>query len=72
MIKHLKQKMVAVGATVAAMAVPSVAMANTSIDATKLTEGITAAGPIIVAVGGAVFVLVGLVVCIRYAKRAAN
>ena len=40
MIKHLKQKMVAVGATVAAMAVPSVAMANTSIDASKLTDGI--------------------------------
>lgn len=46
--------------------------APADIDATQLTAGIEKAGPIIVAVGSAIFVLVGLLAAIRYAKRAAS
>ena len=42
------------------------------LDASSLTAGITEAKPVIIAVGTAIFGLVGLLVAIRYAKRAAS
>ena len=42
------------------------------LDASALTAGITEAKPVIIAVGTAIFGLVGLLVAIRYAKRAAS
>lgn len=42
------------------------------LDAATLTAGITEAKSIIIAVGTAIFGLVGLLVAIRYAKRAAS
>ena len=42
------------------------------LDPATLTGGITEAKPIIIAVGTAIFGLVGLLVAIRYAKRAAS
>lgn len=47
-------------------------MAADSIDATALTSGIDSAKPIIIAVGTSIFGLVGILVAIRYAKRAAS
>ncbi len=42
------------------------------LDASSLTAGITEAKPVIISVGTAIFGLVGLLVAIRYAKRAAS
>lgn len=42
------------------------------LDASSLTTGISDAKPVIIAVGTAIFGLVGLLIAIRYAKRAAS
>lgn len=42
------------------------------LDASALTAGVDSAKPIIIAVGTAIFGLVGILVAIRYAKRAAS
>ena len=59
-------------AAVTVAALPALAMAADTIDATKLTEGIDASKAIIIAVATSIFALVGLLVAIRYAKRAAS
>ena len=43
-----------------------------TIDPAPLVEGIGAGKPVIIAVAGAVFALIGIVVAIAYAKRAAK
>lgn len=58
-------------AAVALACVSAGAMAA-DLDASSLTAGITEAKPVIIAVGTAIFSLVGLLVAIRYAKRAAS
>lgn len=68
-LKHNWQRGVA-ALTVATL--PALAMASDTIDATKLTAGIDGSKPIIIAVAASIFALVGLLVAIRYAKRAAS
>ena len=62
-------KKLAVVATAVTLPVSAMAAA---IDASALTGGIDAAGAVIVAVGAAIFGLVGLLVAITYSKRAAK
>ncbi|MBR5941326.1 MAG: hypothetical protein IKZ88_08710 [Neisseriaceae bacterium] len=50
----------------------SVSAMAADLDPTAMTTGITEAKPVIIAVGTAIFGLVGLLVAIRYAKRAAS
>lgn len=45
---------------------------GSGVDATALTSGIDSAKPIIIAVGTAIFGLIGILIAIRYAKRAAS
>lgn len=54
------------------LAIISAGAMAADLDAATLTAGITEAKPIIIAVGTAIFGLVGLLVAIRYAKRAAS
>ena len=56
----------------AALACVSAGAMAADLDASALTVGITEAKPVIIAVGTAIFGLVGLLVAIRYAKRAAS
>lgn len=54
------------------LAIMSAGAMAADLDPATLTGGITEAKPIIIAVGTAIFGLVGLLVAIRYAKRAAS
>ena len=54
------------------LAIMSAGAMAADLDASSLTAGITEAKPVIIAVGTAIFGLVGLLVAIRYAKRAAS
>ena len=54
------------------LAIMSAGVMAADLDASALTAGITEAKPVIIAVGTAIFGLVGLLVAIRYAKRAAS
>ena len=54
------------------LAIMSAGAMAADLDASALTAGITEAKTVIIAVGTAIFGLVGLLVAIRYAKRAAS
>ena len=55
----------------AAAALPAVSFAA-GLDATALTSSLESAETIVIAVGTAIFAIVGIIAAIRYAKRAAN
>ena len=54
------------------VALPVVSFAAETIDPAPLVEGITAGKAVILAVGSAVFTLLGIVVALNYGKRAAK
>lgn len=71
-MQKLKQKVqygVAVAATTL-MTAPVWAADN--IDTTELVAGINSAKPIVIAVGTAIFGVIGILVALRYGKKAAN
>ena len=71
-MQNLKQK-VQYGAAVAAttlMAAP--VWAADTIDTTELVAGINSSKAIVIAVGTAIFGVVGILVALRYGKKAAN
>ena len=43
-----------------------------TIDTTELVSGINSAKPIVIAVGAAIFGVIGILVALRYGKKAAN
>ena len=55
----------------AASALPAVSFAA-GLDAKALTDSLASAETIVIAVGTAIFAIVGIIAAIRYAKRAAN
>ena len=55
----------------AAAALPALSFAA-GLDATALTSSLESAETIVIAVGTAIFAIVGIIAAIRYAKRAAN
>ena len=55
----------------AAATLPAVSFAA-GLDATALTSSLQSAETIVIAVGTAIFAIVGIIAAIRYAKRAAN
>ena len=59
-------------AVASAVALPVAAMAADTIDPTAMVEGINGGKAVIVAVAGAVFALVGLVVAIKFGRKAAG
>ena len=58
-------------AVLVAAALPAVSFAA-DLDATAMTSGLESAKTIVIAVGTAIFGIVGIIAAIRYAKRAAN
>ena len=58
-------------AVLAAAALPAVSFAA-DLDASAMTAGLDSAKTIVIAVGTAIFAIVGIIAAIRYAKRAAN
>ena len=58
-------------AVLVAAALPAVSFAA-DLDATAMTSGLESAKTIVIAVGTAIFAIVGIIAAIRYAKRAAN
>ena len=55
----------------AAAALPALSFAA-DLDASAMTGGLDTAKTIVIAVGTAIFDIVGIIAAIRYAKRAAN
>lgn len=55
-----------------AVALPVAAMAADTIDPTAMVEGINSGKAVVVAVAGAVFALVGLVVAIKFGRKSAG
>lgn len=70
-MKRWKQNLKYGAAAVLMSALPALSFAN-DIDPSALTSGITAGKAVIIAVATAIFGLLGLIVAIRYGKRAAN
>lgn len=70
-MRKFKQALKYGSAVVVATAMPAVAFAA-DIDPQPLVDGISGAKTVIIAVAGAIFTLVGMLVAIRYAKRVAN
>lgn len=60
------------GVTLCAVALPVAAMAADTIDPTAMVEGINSGKAVVVAVAGAVFALVGLVVAIKFGRKSAG
>lgn len=58
-------------AVLAAAALPAVSFAA-GLDAGAMTAELDSAKTIVIAVGTAIFAIVGIIAAIRYAKRAAN
>ena len=73
-MQNLKQKVqygVAVAATTL-MTAPVWAGDGDGLDTTALLAGINSAKPIVIAVGTAIFGVIGILVALRYGKKAAN
>lgn len=70
-MKNFKQALKYGSAFAVTTALPVLAYAD-DLSADALTTGITSAKAIIIAVAAAIFTLVGILVAIRYAKRAAS
>ena len=60
------------GVALGAVALPVAAMAADNIDPAAMVEGINSGKTVIVAVATAVFALVGLVVAIKFGRKAAG
>lgn len=71
-MKQWKQKLKYGAAVVVTTALPAIAHANAELSADAITGELTKSKPIIIAVAGAIFGLLGLIVAIAYAKRAAK
>jgi hypothetical protein len=73
-MQNLKQKVqygVAVAATTL-MTAPVWAADEGALDSAALVSGINLAKPIVIAVGTAIFGVIGILVALRYGKKAAN
>ena len=68
----MKNQFKKLGMAAALLATPFAAFAADTIDPAPLVEGINAGKPVVLAVGAAIFGLVGLVVALTYGKRAAK
>lgn len=68
----MKNQLKKLGMAAVVVALPAVSFAADSIDPAPLVEGINAGKPVVLAVGAAIFGLVGLVVALTYGKRAAK
>ena len=68
----MKNQLKKLGMAVVLATMPFAAFAADTIDPAPLVEGITAGKPVVLAVGAAIFSLVGLVVALTYGKRAAK
>lgn len=68
----MKNQLKKLGMAAVVVALPAVSFAADTIDPAPLVEGITAGKPVVLAVGAAIFALVGLVVALTYGKRAAK
>lgn len=71
-MKRFKQHLKYGAAVMTMAALPAISFANAELNADAMVASITSSKVIIVAVGMAIFSLIGLIVSIRYAKRAAN
>lgn len=68
----MKNQLKKLGMAVVLATMPFAAFAADTIDPAPLVEGINAGKPVVLAVGAAIFGLVGLVVALTYGKRAAK
>lgn len=68
----MKNQLKKLGMAVFLATMPFAAFAADTIDPAPLVEGISAGKPVVLAVGAAIFGLVGLVVALTYGKRAAK
>ena len=69
-MKLQKLKQAAMGAFLALMS--AYTFAADEIDPAPLVNGINSAKPVVIAIAGAIFAVIGLVVAINYGKRAAK
>lgn len=68
----MKNQFKKLGMAVVLATMPLASFAADAIDPAPLVEGINAGKPVVLAVGAAIFGLVGLVVALTYGKRAAK
>lgn len=68
----MKNQLKKLGMAVVLATMPFAAFAADNVDPAPLVEGISAGKPVVLAVGAAIFGLVGLVVALTYGKRAAK
>lgn len=68
----MKNQLKKLGVAAVVVALPAVSFAAETIDPAPLVEGINAGKPVILAVGAAIFSLIGIVVALNYGKRAAK
>lgn len=68
----MKNQLKKLGMALVLATVPLASFAADTIDPAPLVEGINAGKPVVLAVGAAIFSLVGLVVALTYGKRAAK
>jgi len=68
----MKNQLKKLGMAIVLATMPLASFAADSIDPAPLVEGINAGKPVVLAVGAAIFALVGLVVALTYGKRAAK
>lgn len=68
----MKNQLKKLGMAAVVVALPTVSFAADAIDPAPLVEGITAGKPVVLAVGAAIFGLIGLLVALKFGKRASG
>lgn len=68
----MKNQLKKLGMAAVVVALPAVSFAADSIDPAPLVDGISAGKPVVLAVGSAIFGLIGILVALNFGKKASR
>lgn len=68
----MKNQLKKLGMAAVVVALPAVSFAADTIDPAPLVEGINSGKPVILAVGAAIFALIGILVALSFGKKASR